>query len=451
MFDILSGINYLHNCGIIHRDIKPANIVINLTSCEAKICDFGLARDMTLEYDTESLMKMFLNDPESKSKVNVEELKRCLDDNLEISPQVQDLLQSNLDMISEELFRKYAKYNGGCGEIDFSKRSEGESESLNNNNIISNTTNNNYKHFPSYIPRNLLLEQDLNSNTNSNSNTSLNYDYYKHYDELYLKDSVLRKRLTPHVITRWYRAPEVILLEPLYTNAVDMWSIGCIFGELLGKIKGNCYTGPLFPGNTCHPLSPFVIEKDGKTIVELSNDDQLLSIFKFLGTPNDSELEFISNKDAVKHVNKFGRVLGKSIIEKFPVCNLSTIQLLLSMLRFDPRFRLSAIEAIRSNYFSSVRDYVENTMPGKFDGVEEKLVMIIFDKDEYNPGFDDLRKMFLEEYYFFKSGNGDSKAYSDGKSGYDCNDCYNYSDYENKENIENPEKVKGNMRSKQGI
>lgn len=46
---------------------------------------------------------------------------------------------------------------------------------------------------------------------------------------------------TEYVITRWYRSPEVILKASEYTKAVDIWSIGCIFAELLGRT-------PLFPG-----------------------------------------------------------------------------------------------------------------------------------------------------------------------------------------------------------
>lgn len=46
--------------------------------------------------------------------------------------------------------------------------------------------------------------------------------------------------MTVYVATRWYRAPEVILVKH-YTKALDIWSIGCIFAELL---KGT----PLFPG-----------------------------------------------------------------------------------------------------------------------------------------------------------------------------------------------------------
>ena len=68
------------------------------------------------------------------------------------------------------------------------------------------------------------------------------------------------KRLTQHVVTRWYRAPEVILLQEEYTSAIDMWSVGCIFAELLSMMKENFATvfdrQPLFPGNSCYPLSP---------------------------------------------------------------------------------------------------------------------------------------------------------------------------------------------------
>ena len=74
------------------------------------------------------------------------------------------------------------------------------------------------------------------------------------------KKKSFKRELTGHVVTRWYRAPEVILLEKGYTAAIDIWSAGCIFSELLGMIKENCPTyldrTPLFPGTCCFPLSP---------------------------------------------------------------------------------------------------------------------------------------------------------------------------------------------------
>lgn len=70
----------------------------------------------------------------------------------------------------------------------------------------------------------------------------------------------VKRELTGHVVTRWYRAPEVILLEKDYTAAIDVWSMGCIFAELLNMMKENAPTfldrSPLFPGTSCFPLSP---------------------------------------------------------------------------------------------------------------------------------------------------------------------------------------------------
>jgi len=75
------------------------------------------------------------------------------------------------------------------------------------------------------------------------------------------KKKKLTNTLTKHVVTRWYRSPEVILLQQerktLY--AVDVWSVGCIFGELLQMHVKNCSDYKkrkvLFPGKTCFPFS----------------------------------------------------------------------------------------------------------------------------------------------------------------------------------------------------
>jgi mitogen-activated protein kinase 1/3 len=52
----------------------------------------------------------------------------------------------------------------------------------------------------------------------------------------------IKRELTGHVVTRWYRAPEIILLEKDYGPAIDIWSVGCIFAELLGMMKENAPT-----------------------------------------------------------------------------------------------------------------------------------------------------------------------------------------------------------------
>lgn len=62
--------------------------------------------------------------------------------------------------------------------------------------------------------------------------------------------------MTAHVSTRWYRAPELIILQRKYSNAIDIWSVGCILGELLTMTSNFAERKPLFPGKACYPLSP---------------------------------------------------------------------------------------------------------------------------------------------------------------------------------------------------
>ncbi len=80
------------------------------------------------------------------------------------------------------------------------------------------------------------------------------------------KPKGLQTQLTKHVVTRWYRAPELILMATDYTAMIDVWSLGCIFAELLQTLetKATAQAGaaaerrakrPIFPGQSCYPLS----------------------------------------------------------------------------------------------------------------------------------------------------------------------------------------------------
>jgi mitogen-activated protein kinase 1/3 len=63
--------------------------------------------------------------------------------------------------------------------------------------------------------------------------------------------------LTEYVVTRWYRAPEIMLACQEYTSAIDMWSVGCIFAELLART-------PLFPGDDYIAQLRLICEKMGR-------------------------------------------------------------------------------------------------------------------------------------------------------------------------------------------
>jgi mitogen-activated protein kinase 15 len=62
--------------------------------------------------------------------------------------------------------------------------------------------------------------------------------------------------LTDYVATRWYRAPEILLGSTDYTTGVDIWSVGCILGELIGG-------KPLFPGTSTMNQLDRIIEVTG--------------------------------------------------------------------------------------------------------------------------------------------------------------------------------------------
>ena len=73
------------------------------------------------------------------------------------------------------------------------------------------------------------------------------------------KNKRVKKVLTSHVVTRWYRAPEIILLSNDYGAEIDVWAVGCIFGELLALLNGNCKNfadrKSLFTGSSCYDLT----------------------------------------------------------------------------------------------------------------------------------------------------------------------------------------------------
>lgn len=90
------------------------------------------------------------------------------------------------------------------------------------------------------------------------------------------------RQLSPHVTSRWYRAPEVCLLIQQYDQAVDIWALGCIAYEMATCIKGLLSSSKkreiLFQGTHCYPLSPKSGTEVGEEVCELDLDDQINKI-----------------------------------------------------------------------------------------------------------------------------------------------------------------------------
>ncbi|GAB2284293.1 Mitogen-activated protein kinase 19 [Dionaea muscipula] len=133
---------------------------------------------------------------------------------------------------------------------------------------------------------------------------------------------------TDYVATRWYRAPELCgSFFSKYTPAIDIWSIGCIFAEVLtGK--------PLFPG---------------KSVAH-----QLDLITDLLGTPSSDAISGVRNDKARKYLTDMRKKHPVPFSEKFPSADPLALNLLQRMLAFEPKDRPTAEEALADPYFKGL-------------------------------------------------------------------------------------------------
>ena len=97
-----------------------------------------------------------------------------------------------------------------------------------------------------------------------------------------------------HMVARWYRPPEIILDSRDYDFKIDIWSLGCIFAELMYTWSPGCNVSKeryLFKGNSCYPLTPIGGAKNQEDGVgTVSHKDQLICILQVLGPQDLSKL-----------------------------------------------------------------------------------------------------------------------------------------------------------------
>lgn len=148
--------------------------------------------------------------------------------------------------------------------------------------------------------------------------------------------------LTEYVVTRWYRAPEIMLNCLHYTEAIDVWAVGCIFAEMLLR-------EPLFPGN--------------------DYIHQLKLIIKFLGTPKQEDIAFVKNVKALRFLAKLSISKPKKWRDVFSGNDVNplAIDLLTRMLMFNPAKRISVEEALQHPYLATFYDAVDITPSPPFD------------------------------------------------------------------------------------
>eukprot|EP01084_Bolivina_argentea_P185180 319353_1 len=198
----------------------------------------------------------------------------------------------------------------------------------------------------------------------------------------------VKRAITRHVVTRWYRGPEVILLQQKQAtlSAVDMWSIGAIFAELLQMQRENrpdpTKRGPIFPGDSCFPLSI----KDQMDYA--SRVDQMQVIFDVIGSPTESEIQNFSNEKARKYLRNLPQRKKKNLRRMFPGEDKRyALDLLTQFLKFDVLKRISVDEALEHPYLKPVRDPVHERV--------KKPVTFSFESAQM--GQKKLRELILEE------------------------------------------------------
>ena len=157
--------------------------------------------------------------------------------------------------------------------------------------------------------------------------------------------------MTEYVATRWYRAPEIMLSFQSYTKAIDLWSVGCIFAELLGG-------KPLFKGRD------YV--------------DQLNQILRILGTPDEETLNRIGSQRAQVYIRSLPRVPKVPYSQLYSNAPPLALDLMEKLLAFDPAQRITVEQALGHPYLKEYHDpNDEPSHTGIFDfGFESAKTMV---------------------------------------------------------------------------
>ncbi|KAJ1795995.1 Cyclin-dependent kinase catalytic subunit [Coemansia sp. RSA 2399] len=131
---------------------------------------------------------------------------------------------------------------------------------------------------------------------------------------------------THEVVTLWYRAPEILMGSRHYSIGMDMWSVGCIFAEMVKR-------KPLFPGD--------------------SEIDEIFKIFRILGTPTEEIWPDLTSLPDYKP--SFPKWQAKNLASFLPGLDADGIDLLKRMLIYDPAHRISAKQALAHPYFNDIK------------------------------------------------------------------------------------------------
>uniref|UniRef100_A0A0D6QX55 cyclin-dependent kinase n=1 Tax=Araucaria cunninghamii TaxID=56994 RepID=A0A0D6QX55_ARACU len=171
----------------------------------------------------------------------------------------------------------------------------------------------------------VLNEEDCNSMTaNESESSSEAFVEHGNTDLNWKNEGMMQSELTSGVGTRWYRAPELMYGSTSYGLEIDLWSLGCIFGELLSL-------EPLFPGT--------------------SDIDQLSRLVSVLGSPNEENWPGCSDLPDYGKISFPGDGASLGLKNLVPNCSENAFFVLERLVCYGPLTRLNAAELLENRYF----------------------------------------------------------------------------------------------------
>lgn len=190
-----------------------------------------------------------------------------------------------------------------------------------------------------YLHSRFILHRDLKPNNLLLSSTGVlklaDFGLARDFGQAYAN-------MSPNVVTRWYRAPELFLGAKNYSTGIDLWAIGCIFAELLLRT-------PYMPGE---------------------NDmGQLNIIFQALGTPSETEWPGVKALPSFVEFQQYQKPDPRTL---FTAASDEELELLFWMLRLNPLDRPTTLQALKHKYFSMLpRPTAPDKLPSRGGGLKK--------------------------------------------------------------------------------
>ncbi|XP_057327347.1 mitogen-activated protein kinase 15-like isoform X3 [Microplitis mediator] len=202
--------------------------------------------------------------------------------------------------------------------------------------------------------------------------------------------------LTDYVATRWYRAPEILIASKKYTKGIDMWSLGCILGEMLLE-------KPLFPGS--------------------STINQVERIMATLPPPTPQDIISVSAGYGSNLLEKIPNISRRTLQQIFIGVPAKALDLIERLIVFNPNHRLTAVEALEHPYVADFHHRAHepergtNVIPPLRDDVQlrvedyrNKLYAMMDEKHRKHKNMSKPRIRRISEHIRKDTGQGDAVA-----------------------------------------